>query len=291
MKPTRLPRAWGLTAVAAAACAACLAAPAAEAATWNDAYVHAAYGTQFAEPGYNQDIAKRIVGFSYAGGDDWGTNFFNLDVLMSDATDVEACAAGANSPSCDAAGAQELYAVYRRTWSYDQISGHKISFGPVNDVKLGFGVDYSAKNTTFAPRVRKVRIGPMLGLDVPGYAEVGLELYKESNHNGYSPYPMGGDVSFDTTYVLAADWGIDLAPRVKWSGYFDHIGAKGYGTVPETLLDTQIMYDVGQALYGAKNKLWVGLEYQYWRNKFGNPTSSVPGAKASTPMIRVEYHF
>ncbi|MHB1691473.1 MAG: hypothetical protein ACYCSR_12605, partial [Thiomonas sp.] len=43
--------------------------PAAQAATWSDAWVHFAYGTRFAEPGYGQSIAKRIVGFSYAGGD------------------------------------------------------------------------------------------------------------------------------------------------------------------------------------------------------------------------------
>ncbi|MBA9873449.1 outer envelope protein, partial [Ralstonia insidiosa] len=34
----------------------------------------------------------------------------------------------------------------------------------------------------------------------------------------------------------------------------------------------------------------AGIEYQYWRNKFGNP-ASVPGSLAKTPMVRVEYHF
>lgn len=282
----------GALAAAAVLATALSAATSAQAATWSDAQVHFAYGTQFAEPGYTQSIAKRIVGFSYAGGDSWGTNFFNLDVLMSDAADPEACAAGANSPFCAAYGAQELYAVYRRTWSYNQISGNKIDWGPINDVKLAMGVDYNAKNTTFGPRVRKLRIGPMVGLNVPGFAEVGLEVYKESNHNGFSPYPQGGDVTFNTTYVLAADWGIPFADgQFKWSGYFDHIGAKGYGTVPETLLSTEVMYDVGKALYSVPNKLWVGVQYQYWRNKFGLPYSTVPGAKASTPMVRVEYHF
>ena len=276
-----------------AACAGLLAATStAQAATWSDAWVHAQYGTKFAEPGISKDIAKRILGFSYASGDGWGTNFFNMDVLMSDASDPEACAAGANSPFCAAAGAQEIYAVYRRTFSYTQISGNKIDWGPINDVMLGLGVDYSSKNTTFAPRVRKLRVGPMFGLNVPGYAKVGIELYKESNHNGFSPYPQGGDVTFKTTYVLAADWGIPFAGgNFKWSGYFDHIGAKGYGTAPETLLSTEVMYDVGKAMYGTPNKLWAGVQYQYWRNKFGNPYSTVPGAKASTPMVRVEYHF
>ena len=277
----------------AASLASALALPAtAHAATWSDAWAHVDYGTKFAEPGYSQDIAKRIIGFAYASGDGWGTNFFNLNVLMSDATDKEACAAGANSPFCAAAGAQELYAVYRRTWSYTAISGNKFNFGPINDVKLAMGLDYSAKNTVFAPRVRKVRIGPMVGLDVPGFAEVGIEAYKETNHNGFSPYPQGGDVTFKTTYVLAADWGIPFAGgSFKWTGFADHIGAKGYGTVPETLINTAVMYDAGKAMTGMPNRLWVGLAYEYWRNKFGNDASKVPGAKASTPMLRAEYHF
>jgi hypothetical protein len=42
---------------------------------------------------------------------------------------------------------------------------------------------------------------------------------------------------------------------------------------------------------GAKpNSFKVGLEYQYWRNKFGNP-HNIPGSTAKTPMIRAEYHF
>lgn len=50
------------------------------------------------------------------------------------------------------------------------------------------------------------------------------------------------------------------------------------------------MYDLG-ALAGAKGKVKVGLEYQYWKNKFGNSASGNPGAFAKTTMLRGEYHF
>jgi hypothetical protein len=39
-----------------------------------------------------------------------------------------------------------------------------------------------------------------------------------------------------------------------------------------------------------KNKVRVGVEYQYWRNKFGNQPQ-VAGSLAKTPMVRAEYHF
>jgi hypothetical protein len=54
-----------------------------------------------------------------------------------------------------------------------------------------------------------------------------------------------------------------------------------------------VMYDVSPLLGAGKNTLKAGLEYQYWRNKFGNPYKGAAGqgAFAKTPMVRVEYHF
>ena len=52
------------------------------------------------------------------------------------------------------------------------------------------------------------------------------------------------------------------------------------------------MLDVGKVTGGAPNLFKVGIEYQYWQNKFGNDTAIAgKGAFAHTPMIRAEYHF
>jgi hypothetical protein len=47
------------------------------------------------------------------------------------------------------------------------------------------------------------------------------------------------------------------------------------------------------ALAGAKGKFKVGIEYQYWKNKFGNDSGGAAGvgAFAKTTMLRAEYHF
>jgi hypothetical protein len=55
----------------------------------------------------------------------------------------------------------------------------------------------------------------------------------------------------------------------------------------------QLMVDLS-AVGGAKpGSFKLGLEYQYWRNKFGNDHKGVAGsgAFAKTPMLRAEYHF
>jgi hypothetical protein len=70
----------------------------------------------------------------------------------------------------------------------------------------------------------------------------------------------------------------------------NYIAAKGkneFGgsTGPELNFDGQVMYDVGTAMGLGKNTFRVGLEYQYWRNKFGNP-HTVPGSLAKTDGAR-----
>jgi hypothetical protein len=50
------------------------------------------------------------------------------------------------------------------------------------------------------------------------------------------------------------------------------------------------MYDVSSSLGMKAGRVKAGFEYQYWRNKFGNP-HRIPGSTAKTPMLRAEYHF
>ena len=67
----------------------------------------------------------------------------------------------------------------------------------------------------------------------------------------------------------------------------------GGDTAAETNIDMQLMVDASAIVGAAKNTFKVGLEYQYWRNKFGNDHKGPAGkgAFAKTPMVRVEYHF
>ena len=99
--------------------------------------------------------------------------------------------------------------------------------------------------------------------------------------------------------MLTAAWGIPLGKDsgFTFEGFANYIAAKGRnefggGTSPETLIDAQVMYNFAP-LYGGKEALKLGFEYQYWRNKFGNSFKGPagPGAFAKTPMVRAEYHF
>jgi len=269
-----------------------LAAGTAHAADWADTSIGYRYGTKFAEPFGSNDIKKSIVDLNHASGYTYGSNFLNVDLLLSDKTDP-------SSPN-SGSGASEVYIVYRHTLDFGKISGSKIEFGPVRGVGLTGGFDANVKvDAGYNSRKRMLVLGPTLMMDVPGFLNISLLLLKESNAP-YNKFTSTATPRYDykTHAMLTAAWGIPLGKLpLAFEGFANYIASKGtneFGgpTAPEFNFDGQIMYDVGAAA-GAPGKFKVGFEYQYWRNKFGNPASGPAGsgATAKTPMIRAEYHF
>lgn len=265
---------------------------AAQAADWSDTAIGLRYGTKFAEPFNTQDIAKRIFSLTHASGYKYGSNFFNVDGLLSD--DKDPASAGSS------AGAHEVYLVYRHTLDLGKVSGANLKFGPVRGLGLTAGFDFNTKNDAgYNSSKRMYVVGPTAMFDVPGFLNVSLLALWESN----APYNSFTKVAtpryhYDTHPMLTAAWGIPLGGGFSFEGFANWIASKGTnefggGTKPETNIDAQIMYDAS-ALVGAKEKTFkVGLEYQYWRNKFGNDHKGPAGngAFAKTPMVRAEYHF
>jgi nucleoside-specific outer membrane channel protein Tsx len=257
----------------------------AAAADWSDTWAGIRLGSAFREPFNPDDIAKTIYVLQHVSGYKYGTNFFNVDVLKSDDKDPASGGGG---------GAQEIYVVYKNTVSLSAVSGKPMKFGPTRDLGWEFGLDFNAKDDAFAPRVQKFMTGPTVMFDVPGFLNVGLLYYKEKNHNGI----VGASVDFDPTYRIAAAWGIPIkAINSVFKGFFTYTGEKGkdgFGaeTAPETLLEASLMFDAG-SLAGKKETFYVGVGYQYWKNKFGSDDKLDPtgGSIAKVPQILFEAHF
>jgi nucleoside-specific outer membrane channel protein Tsx len=270
------------------------AAPMAHAADWSDTSIGWRTGSKFAEPFGSNDIHKNIVNFTHVSGYKYGTNFFNADFLMSDSKDPS----GVGSTS----GAQEVYIVYRHTLDLEKITGTPYKFGPVRGVGLTAGFDVNAKTDAgYNSKKRMVVAGPTLFVDVPGFLNVGLYALWESNApcNNYAGSCVSR-YSYDTHAMLNLAWGIPLGKDTGFAfeGFANFIASKGkneFGgdTAAETNIDMQVMYDLSAGVGAKPGSFKVGLEYQYWKNKFGNNHSGPAGsgAFAKTPMIRAEYHF
>ena len=264
------------------------------AAEWSDTYIGYRYGTRFAEPFNDQDIRKNIFNLSHVSGYRYGSNFFNVDFLMSDSKDP--------GGSGNSAGAQEAYVVYRNTVETGKVLGSPLGIGPIRDLGLTLGFDWNTKSDAgYNSKKRMLVLGPTLMFKVPGFLNVSLLGLWESN----APYNTYTGVatprySYDFHPMLTAAFGIPISavPGLSFEGYANWIAPKGRnefgaGTATETNMDVQLMYDVGSVLGFGKKSLRVGVEYQYWRNKFGNNHKGPAGdgAFAKTPMLRAEYHF
>jgi hypothetical protein len=293
----------------AAACTAGVALPSA-AADWSDTSLSWRYGTKFREPFVNSgpnnsdpnDISKNIVALTHASGYKYGINFFNVDFLMSNDKDPASCV----NFQCTGA-AQETYAVYRNIVDFAKVTGGDYRLGFIRSFGATVGFDYNSKTDAgYSSKKRMLVIGPTAFFDVPGFLNVSVLALFESNAPcttfppaavGY-PGPCIARYRYKTHAMLTGAWAIPIgASGFSFEGYMNVIAKKGkneFGgdTAQETNFDGEIMYDVG-ALMGSKGTIKVGLEYQYWKNKFGNDHSSFagPGAFAKTPMIRAEYHF
>jgi nucleoside-specific outer membrane channel protein Tsx len=273
-----------------AALAACCGAHAAD---WSNTAIGWRYGTKFGEPFIEKDITKNIFNLTHASGYKYGTNFFNVDLLLSDSNDP----AGAGSTN----GAHEVYILYRHTLDLEKVSGKSFKYGVVRGLGVTGGFDANTKTDAgYNSKKRMLVLGPTVMFDVPGFLNASVLALWESN----APYNTFTQTStpryrYDTHPALALVWAIPIGSLpLAFEGYANFIAAKGkneFGqdTKPETNIDMQVMYDLGSAVGAGKDTFRVGFEYQYWKNKFGNDHNGPagPGAFPKTPMIRAEYHF
>jgi nucleoside-specific outer membrane channel protein Tsx len=284
----------GLAALAISALAGLAFTPMVQAADWSDTALSLRYGTTFAEPydnkpdGQRQPIAKAILAFTNATGYKYGGTFVNIDFLQSNHNDPGDGIAG--HP-----GAQEVYGVFRNTFDFTKVTGIKSAMGPIRGYGLTAGIDLNSKNDAYASKKRLFVIGPTVMFEVPGFLNFSTLLFDESN----APAAISRRYHYKDHAAFEADWGIGILDLpLSFNGYAQFITAKGkdeFGaqTAPETHIDADLMVDVGSLAGLSKKTALIGFEYEYWKNKFGNNEKGPagPGATASTPMVRAEYHF
>jgi nucleoside-specific outer membrane channel protein Tsx len=281
------------------------------AADWSDDSVAYIYGTHYHESyipytqGPAQNIKKDIFEFTHVDGWKYGGNLFVVDLKHSDS----------NDPASDGSsqGANDVYAVYRTTLSFSKVSGTSMKWGPIRDVGMQAGFDYSVKDTTFGARTWRPKIGPVITWDIPkGFLDTAFLYQKEWNHCGTCNPAFGQqvDVNFGGYFGYEMAWGAQLGDLpLKFKGvatWYAKKGNNGDGspTAPETYIDARLMYDVG-ALMFKKDTVLIGAGWLYWNNQFGNKTTPVgypfggtggsgepiPGSKTNMWRLMAEWHM
>ncbi|MDX1556225.1 MAG: outer membrane protein OmpK, partial [Xanthomonadales bacterium] len=129
--------------------------------------------------------------------------------------------------------------------------------GPVTDVLLATAYEFGEGE------VEAWLVGPAVDLDVPGFDYVQLNVYRRHPRHGES-----GGRQWQVTPVWA--WTVPLGRSdLLVDGFIDWVVDNAATRHAHLHFNPQIKYDLGKAMGWGSKILYVGIEYDYWKNKYG----------------------
>ncbi|BAP45453.1 hypothetical protein NRB16_19625 [Pseudomonas sp. LJDD11] len=236
---------------------------------WHDESITYLYGKNFKiDPAIQQTIT-----LEHASAWTWGDLFVFVDNIWFN---------GAKSGN----GNHTMYGEISPRLSAGKLFDTDLSFGPIKDVLLASTWEFGDDD------VDAYLLGPGFDLAVPGFDYFQLNFYYRQ--------PDGDRVRAGAWQITPA-WSYTLPlgnSNLVIDGFIDWVvnnksssGGKQSDYHANLHFNPQIKYDLGKSLgYEAKH-LYVGVEYDYWSDKYGIKDSQVFATDQNTTSLLVKYHF
>lgn len=231
---------------------------------WSNTEVQYLHGDGYQAPSNPKDISQSIITFTHADGWALGRNFMFMDTLITED------------------GQPSQTSVYGEAYSYlslGKIIGKNVSIGIVKDLNATVGVNAGENFDSHKSGTRIALYGATVDFNLPGFKLFTVDFLR---HNVLEPMPQG------TSWQITPVWKFPFEiAGTKWSleGFADFIGRKGIDYARTALAQPQLRLDVGDLL-GHSDHFYVGIEYQYWHNKYG-----IKGLHESLPQALVLWKF
>ncbi|BAL26910.1 DUF5020 family protein [Azoarcus sp. KH32C] len=235
---------------------------------WSETDVQVLNGTRFRDPGIHDEVTKTTITLQHVSGYAYGRNYFFIDSYWGTK----------NAPR-----ANDIYGEYYHYLSLGKTTGATFGGSVLKDVSLTAGVNAGA--TTGGAGTRILLYGVTLDFTVPGFSYLNVDLLAYDDRSQFN----GVQTHYRNSYQVTPVWRLPFSiGGTQWSfeGFCDFIGARGQGTVNQTLCQPQLRFDLGQLVSGRRDAIYVGTEYQYWRNKYG-----IEGLNESFPNIMMVVKF
>lgn len=169
-------------------------------------------------------------------------------------------------------GDTSAYAEFAPRLSLSKVTGRDLSYGIVKDVLLSTMYEEGRGD------IKAYLYGGAVDLDVPGFTFLKTNYFirDSKQHAGQTwqvtlcwnrPFTIG-DIKF-------------LA-----EGFADFAGNEGRNYHTNQLIVPRLLVDIGDLAGHASGKLWAGVEYSYWHNKFG-----IDGKTESAPQMQLKWVF
>ncbi len=181
--------------------------------------------------------------------------------------------------------ATEIYAEGYASLSLSKLTGHAWSWGIIKDVNLTAGINYGYKSyPDYGVNPRVLLPGITIDLNVPGFTFLNIDVLGYIDRGKFD----GRDNSRNAeTYQIAPAWALPFSignAKFSFEGYANITGSHG-NCHHNVLTQPQLRWDVGNH-YGKPDKLMVGVEYQYWHNKYG-----IEGLHDSLPQFLAVWRY
>lgn len=247
------------------------------AADWSSFDMQYLYSTRFKEPFNDRRVTKRIVTAEYTNAYALGSNYAYVDIAKSSRDELGAVSGEREAPL-------DFFAEWYHTLSASKLLNTPVTLGPIKDVGLLAGLVAGAKSSEFRPETRAYVLGVEAALSAVtgGFQTLSLSLYDDHSANAF------GDVDSRRTYRLAHCFGapFSIGPlRGKLEGFWKLIGPTFNGGKTQFLAQPQVMIDASPWVNAKPATLFLGVEYQYYRNKYGTDT------KESHPQLLVKWYL
>lgn len=211
--------------------------------------------------------------FTFEHADSWkyGDNFLFVDKIFYN---------GKRDPGV---GTNTYYGEFSPRLSMGKIFGQKFEFGPITDVLLAATYEFGEGD------VESYLIGPGFDLNIPGFDYFQLNFYKR-----YTEGPRAGGNAWQITPVWSYTIPVGKSD-VLIDGFMDWVvnnETNSHGSYHSNLhFNPQIKYDLGKVLNLPEKKLYVGIEYDYWTNKYGIENSRNFDTNQNTASLLVKVFF
>ncbi|BBL72735.1 membrane protein [Methylogaea oryzae] len=231
---------------------------------WSSTELQYLHGSGYRFPGNGRDVDRSIFTVSHADGYALGRNFFFLDTLITESGEASQI---------------NLYGEAYTYLSLSKLSGADLNYGILKDLDIAAGVNLGENTNSTKSGPRVILYGAAVELNLPGFSLFTVDILR---HDQLEPVFAGSSWQFTPVWKFPF-----TAFGAKWTleGFTDFITGKNKGYVRQVLSQPQLRLDVGDQ-WGHPDKLYVGIEYQYWHNKYG-----IKGLSESLPQALIVWKF
>jgi nucleoside-specific outer membrane channel protein Tsx len=199
-----------------------------------------------------------VFTLQHASGWKYGDNFFFIDHL--------------NDGHPDGFDDGDFYGEIYLNFSLGKIASKQVGVGAIKDVGLiaGVNADADANVLKYLPGIR-------LSWDVPGFAFLNSDITAYIDRSDGVRVGTSNAPSEDNSYMIDISWAYPFSIGdydFSIEGHMEYIGARtnefGGDVSAWFLAQPQLRFDIGKAIANNPNQVFVGVKWQYWRNKLGD---------------------